>query len=72
MATYKGSRAFSTQANNKSYSFGVSRQNMKKMHIDVIQDPSVSKTINIVGPGQHEMEFGWSLPKDSLRNKTGP
>ena len=45
---------------------------MNKIHIDSIQDPSAIKTANIVGPGQHEMDFSWILPKDSLRNKTGP
>ena len=50
MATNKGSKSFLYQP-NKSYSFGVSRANMKKMHIDEIQDTSEKNKANIIGPG---------------------
>ena len=71
IATNKGGKSFLNQP-NKSYSFGVSREQMQKIHIDMIQDPSAKKTANNPGPGEHELNFGWSLPKDTLLNKTGP
>lgn len=70
-ATKKGGKSFSGQTNS-AYSFGVSRKNMQRVYIDEIIDPSAIKQVNSVGPGEHELSFEWSVPKDSLLNKTSP
>ena len=45
---------------------------MQKMHVDAILDPKAERVVNNPGPGEHELEFGWTVPKDSLLNKTSP
>ena len=71
IATNRGYKSFLNQP-NKAYSFGVSRQSMQKMHVDAILDSSAIKAANNPGPGQHELNFKWSLPGNTLRNKTSP
>ena len=71
IATSRGSKSFLHQP-NKSYSFGVSRHQMQKIHVDNILDPKAVKTVNNPGPGEHNLEYDWTLPKNTLINKTGP
>ena len=71
IATHKGGKSFLGQP-NRSYSFGVSRANMKKIHVDSILDPSARRVTANPGPGEHELAFEWATPKDSLLNKTSP
>ena len=71
MSTNRGAKSFLHQP-NKSYSFGVSRKAMQKLHVDSILDTKAIKQVNNPGPGEHELEFGWTVPKDTLLNKTGP
>ena len=45
---------------------------MQKIHIDSIIDPSTKVTANNAGPGDHELNYEWNLPKDTLLHKNGP
>ena len=45
---------------------------MQKIHVDNILDPKAVKTVNNPGPGEHNLEYDWTLPKNTLINKTGP
>jgi len=45
---------------------------MQKIYVDNILDPSILKEVNNPGPGQHELAYQWTQPKDSLLNKTSP
>ena len=71
LATSRGGKSFLQQP-NKSYSFGVSRSQMKKIHVDSILDNKALKTVNNPGPGDHNLEYTWTLPKNTLGHKTGP
>ena len=51
------SRYGKTNLERGSITFGVSRSDMSKIHIDDIIDPSLKKKINNPGPGQHELGF---------------
>lgn len=45
---------------------------MQKIHVDSILDTKALKTVNNPGPGEHNLDYNWSLPKDTLGHKTGP
>lgn len=57
LATHKGGASFKDRYGNRGYSFGQSRHRMVKMHLDAILDPSMIKSVNNPGPGQHNLNY---------------
>ena len=62
IASNKGVQCFRDHPRqHKAFSFGVSRDKMKKLYIDAILDNSAQKKA-IPGPGDHELHKQWMSP----------